>query len=576
MARARMWVPFTVLIAAVMIFLTTSEFQFLHWPNAEMPLASPNKATVMSPNKATVRVTSPNNATVRVTSPNYATVTSPNDATVTSPNNATVTSPNDATVTSPKNATVTSPNNAIMTSPNDASVTSPNKPTVCVTSPNNATVTSPNNATVTSPNNATVTSQNKPTLTSPNHATVTSPNDATVTSPNDATVMSPNNATVTYPNDATVTSQNKPTLTSPNDATVTSPNNATMTSPNDATVTSPNKPTVCVTSPNNATVTSPNNATVTSPNDATVTSLNNATVTSPNNATVTSPSDATVTSPNDATATITCPNKTNAVVLNRDQGFYHLGDVLTVRVVARDQEGRPKTYGGDFFRARLVSSDRSILASSAGHVTDHRNGTYTVQLPLYWAGNVSIKIQLVHPSEAVKVLQRVREIPNKRIFYCIFVDPNNTKAYYTRQCFSSANPSLPSHQQCDLSKPEVNGTWICKKPEKLPCSTVSKCWWDSGRSRTNVLGLVTNENKNIFKKPYLEEELEVNPKEPIHVLEAEPSTSQHIPACTWDKSAALGHWSGKVWTSSVCNVRVFTKKAIQWCLANKTVFMQEN
>ncbi|XP_019627248.1 PREDICTED: NXPE family member 3-like [Branchiostoma belcheri] len=271
---------------------------------------------------------------------------------------------------------------------------------------------------------------------------------------------------------------------------------------------------------------------------------------------------------------VTCPNKTHILVLNRDR-LYHQGDVLTVRVVARGKDGRPKTYGGDFFRARLVSSDRSPQASSAGHVIDHCNGTYTVQFPLYWTGEALVKIQLVHPSEAVEALQRVREVPNKRVFQCIFVDPNNTKAYYTRQCFSSANPSLLSHQQCDFSKPAVNGTWICEKPvDKLPCSTISKCRWNPSKTRAKVLELVSQEEKKLFQTPYLQEELQVGPNDTIHVLEAEPPTPQHLPACTWDKSAALGHWSGKIWKSSLCNVRVFAQKDIQRCLANKTVYMQ--
>ncbi|XP_078679075.1 NXPE family member 3-like [Branchiostoma floridae x Branchiostoma belcheri] len=269
---------------------------------------------------------------------------------------------------------------------------------------------------------------------------------------------------------------------------------------------------------------------------------------------------------------VTCPNNTTIVVLNRDH-LFHQGDVLTVRVEARDGKGRPKKYGGDFLRARLISSDRSTQASSAGHVTDHRNGTYTVQFPLYWAGGVSVKIQLVHPSEAVKVLQRVREVPNKRVFSCSFVDEKKN-ATNTTQCFSSANTSLLPHQQCDFSKPEVNGTWICEKPDKLACSAISRCRWDSKKSTAEVLGLASEEEKKLFQRPYLEEELEVDPKEPIHVLEAEPPTPQHLPACTWDKSAALGHWSGKVWTSSVCDVRVFTQNDIRRCLANKTVYMQ--
>ncbi|XP_066263397.1 NXPE family member 3-like [Branchiostoma lanceolatum] len=272
---------------------------------------------------------------------------------------------------------------------------------------------------------------------------------------------------------------------------------------------------------------------------------------------------------------VTHPKYTKVVVLNRDR-LYHKGDVLTVGVVARNKEGRTKTYGGDFFRARLISSDRSLQASSAGHVTDHCNGTYTLLFPLYWSGNISIKIQLVHPSEAVKVLRRVRETPNKRVFYCSFVGVKK-KTSQQRQCFTSANPSLPPNQLCDFSKHEVNGTWICERPKKLPCSAISMCRWDGDKSRAKALRLVSPDERKLFQKPYLEVELQVDPKEPIRVLETELPTPQHLPACTGntrESGDSLGHWSGKVWRSSVCNVRVFTKEDIQRCLANKTVYMQ--
>ncbi|XP_066278842.1 NXPE family member 3-like isoform X2 [Branchiostoma lanceolatum] len=286
-------------------------------------------------------------------------------------------------------------------------------------------------------------------------------------------------------------------------------------------------------------------------------------------------------SPNNTSTTpsyleqVTCPNNTNVVVLSRDK-VYHQGDVFTVRVVARDKEGRPKTCGGDFFRARLLSINGSLQSSSAGHISDHCNGTYTVQFPLYWVGGASIRIQLVHPSEAVKVLERVRETPNKRFFQCSFVDIK-TKAKQTRQCYSTVNPSLPPHKLCDFSKREVNGTWLCEKPEKLQCSTISLCRWDGGKSYKNAVNLVSKKEATLFKKPYLEEELEVDPKEPIRVLETELTTPHHLPACTGnarESGASLGHWSGKIWKSSVCNVQVFSKEDIQRCLANKTVYMQ--
>eukprot|EP00058_Branchiostoma_floridae_P009471 XP_002594959.1 hypothetical protein BRAFLDRAFT_244532 [Branchiostoma floridae] len=257
---------------------------------------------------------------------------------------------------------------------------------------------------------------------------------------------------------------------------------------------------------------------------------------------------------------VTCPSKTKIVVLNRDR-LFRQGDVLEVRVTARDAEGRPKAHGGDFFRARLIGN-LTLQESSAGDVTDHDNGSYTVQFPLYWVGGVSVRIQLVHPSEAVKVLQRVRQVPNKRTFHCTFVGVK-TRVTEERQCFSAPYPNLPLHQQCDLSKADANGTWFCERPEKLPCNSISNC-------------------RFIFNnaKPYLEEELEANLSVPIHVHP--PAGRMPSPAdlkvCPGNESSSLtpgtqGHWSRGVWKSSICNVRVFKTTDVQRCLANKVVYL---
>ncbi|XP_078617260.1 NXPE family member 3-like [Branchiostoma floridae x Branchiostoma japonicum] len=266
----------------------------------------------------------------------------------------------------------------------------------------------------------------------------------------------------------------------------------------------------------------------------------------------------------------THPNYTKAVVLNR-KSLYYQGDVLTVRLVARDKKGRLKTYGGDFFRARLVSSDRSVQLSSAGHITDHCNGTYTVQFPLYWAGRVSIRIKLVHASEAVAVLQRVREIPNKRVFYCTFYD-SKTNTSETQRCYSSTNANLPHHQLCDFSKQEAKATWICQKPEKLPCPTLGQCKFDADQSYKRAEGLVSKKENTLFKKPYLETELELFTKKPIRVLEKELPIIQHLPPCTGHTSS-FEYWTGNVSKSSACNVRVFTRENTRRCLANKTVYL---
>ncbi|XP_035676563.1 NXPE family member 3-like [Branchiostoma floridae] len=272
---------------------------------------------------------------------------------------------------------------------------------------------------------------------------------------------------------------------------------------------------------------------------------------------------------------VTCPNKTKIVVLNRDR-LFRQGDVLEVRVTARDAEGRPKTHGGDFFRARLIGN-LTLQESSAGQVTDHSNGSYTVQFPLYWVGDVSVWIQLVHPSKAVEVLQRVRQVPNKRTFHCTFVGVK-TGVTEERQCFSAPYPNLPLHQQCDLSKADANGTWFCERPEKLPCNSISMCRFIFNNAK--LLDLVSQEEKKFFKKPYLEEELEANLSVPIrvHPPAVRMPSPADLPACPGNESASLtpgtqGHWSRGVWKSSICNVQVFKTTDVQRCLANKTVYL---
>ncbi|XP_035676616.1 NXPE family member 3-like [Branchiostoma floridae] len=144
------------------------------------------------------------------------------------------------------------------------------------------------------------------------------------------------------------------------------------------------------------------------------------------------------------------------------------------------------------------------------------------------------------------------------------------------RCFSSPYPRLPAQQQCDFSKPSVNGTWFCRKPKSLPCDSISKCVWlgeDSG-----LLDLVSQEEKKLFEKPYLEEELEANISVPIRVLPPDMRSFVDLPACPGKESASLapgtqGHWSRGVWKSSICNVRVFETTDVQRCLANKTVYL---
>ncbi|XP_066292253.1 NXPE family member 3-like isoform X2 [Branchiostoma lanceolatum] len=274
---------------------------------------------------------------------------------------------------------------------------------------------------------------------------------------------------------------------------------------------------------------------------------------------------------------VTHANSTTFVVINPERE-YRQGDVLTAVIVARDARGRPKTYGGDFFRAKLVSV-RPREASSAGHVTDHGNGTYTVQFPLYWAGDVTVSVQLVHPSEAVRILRRIRDVPAKRGYECVFLD-SQTGTREERPCFTSQPPGRPLHHLCDFSRKEANGSWFCERPDTLPCSAIAGCRrnvTEKGKLSSSRLGLASDQEMKLFRRPFVEAEpLEQENPSPIHVQVSGQPLFHHLPACSVSTPEVLGHgyWSGNVWKSSVCRVRYFSRIDTRKCLTNKTIYIQ--
>uniref|UniRef100_A0A4W5LWD1 Neurexophilin and PC-esterase domain family, member 3 n=1 Tax=Hucho hucho TaxID=62062 RepID=A0A4W5LWD1_9TELE len=144
---------------------------------------------------------------------------------------------------------------------------------------------------------------------------------------------------------------------------------------------------------------------------------------------------------------------------------WHVGDQLEALVHMYDFQGRPKSYGGDFLLARLHSSN--LGAGVAGQVLDHRNGTYSAIFPLLWQGSAQVEMTLVHPSEAVHVLRRIREERPDRIpFQSLF---RSGKLSQTTVC----NLCLPTNQKplCNYTDPHTGEPWYCYKPKLLSCDT---------------------------------------------------------------------------------------------------------
>lgn len=144
---------------------------------------------------------------------------------------------------------------------------------------------------------------------------------------------------------------------------------------------------------------------------------------------------------------------------------WHVGDQLEVLIQMHDFQGRPKHYGGDFLLARLYTQE--LKASVAGQVLDHRNGLYSALFPLLWIGSAQVEVTLVHSSEAVAVLRRLREERSDRVFF---------KSLFRLGFLSETtlcNMCLPQDQQplCNYTDLYTGEPWYCYKPKMLSCDT---------------------------------------------------------------------------------------------------------
>lgn len=143
---------------------------------------------------------------------------------------------------------------------------------------------------------------------------------------------------------------------------------------------------------------------------------------------------------------------------------WHVGDVLEVLVQMHDFHGRPKRYGGDFLLVRLHSPE--LGAGVAGKVLDHRNGFYSALFPLLWVGLAQVEVTMVHSSEAVAVLQQLREDRSDRVFFQSLFRLGSLSE--TTVC----NMCLPPHQPlCNYTDLNTGEPWYCYKPKMLSCDT---------------------------------------------------------------------------------------------------------
>ncbi|KAM4038731.1 NXPE family member 3-like [Anomaloglossus baeobatrachus] len=252
--------------------------------------------------------------------------------------------------------------------------------------------------------------------------------------------------------------------------------------------------------------------------------------------------------------------KSSTFSLLHPRSTYLVGEKLEVFIITKDHKGREKSYGGDFFYAKLLSP--SLKARMSGSVTDHYNGSYTASFILQWPGETMVSIKLMYSSEAIAILHEKRKTrPDQLYFQGFFVK-------YGIQEVVECNVFLPDQDVCEYYDEHTEEKWVCQRPKILPCDAYRD--HSPGRKRD----VYSKEEKEFFTEALVDQELSTSMK-PFSVLPQKYLTKVTKP-CTSriDNPDPSGFYYQDVWNSLVCNNQHFNDaNKVAKCLSGKMVYM---
>lgn len=257
-----------------------------------------------------------------------------------------------------------------------------------------------------------------------------------------------------------------------------------------------------------------------------------------------------------------------ATVVNGNSGTsLTVGDTLNIEVQMRDFAGRPKRHGGDFLLTRL--SNPQLGAAVSGVVTDRGDGTYLVSFRVSWPGESRPEVALVHSSEEVAVLERVREaVPDKVSFWGTFVSGGRKER---SACHVFLNATAGGGELCDFGDAERSESWSCTRPRELPCYSL-----EGYTSYNKYARLFTAEERQLFSRKKNGGQLH----EPIPISYTLQANSSNVGVATTRCVPGLGLPSPSgfylkgAWQSTVCGMRRFDMPAnVTDCLRHKEVYL---
>nr|XP_054097585.1 NXPE family member 1 isoform X1 [Callithrix jacchus] len=264
--------------------------------------------------------------------------------------------------------------------------------------------------------------------------------------------------------------------------------------------------------------------------------------------------------PFDHVNTTTSAAHSTASILN-PRDTYCRGDQLDILLEMRDHLGHRKQYGGDFLRARMSSP--ALMAGASGKVTDFNNGTYLISFTLFWEGQVSLSLLLIHPSEGVSALWRARNQGyNKIIFRGKFV--NGTSHVFT-ECGLTLNSSA---ELCEYLDNRDQEAFYCVKPQHMPCEALTHM-----TTQNREVSYLTDRENSLFHRSKVGVEIMKDGK---HIDVAKCNKSEKIEEkCQVGMKPPVpgGYTLRGRWITTFCNQIQFDTIKMNDCLKGKLIYL---
>ncbi|XP_014438307.1 NXPE family member 1 isoform X3 [Tupaia chinensis] len=259
--------------------------------------------------------------------------------------------------------------------------------------------------------------------------------------------------------------------------------------------------------------------------------------------------------------TTTSATHSTATILN-PRDTYCRGDQLDILLEVRDHLGRRKEYGRDFLRARMSSP--ALKAGASGKVTDFNNGTYLISFTLFWEGQVSLSLLLIHPSEGASALWRARNQGyDKIIFKGKFV---NGTTHIFAECGLTLNSSA---ELCEYLDNRDEEAFYCEKPQHLPCEALTHI-----TTRNREISYLTAKEKSLFDKSKVGVEMMKDLKH-IDVSQCNTDGEKVEEKCQVGMKIPVpsGYTLQKRWITTFCSQIQFNTSKINDCLKGKLIYL---